>query len=123
MMRARSRFAATMGASAAAVGALATAATAQSNNPGRDFNLQQYERRYDPGAYGSPSYHPQNPGQQYNQLQYERRYRAPPAVERPRVIERRPTGESAPRVRSLKPTRKTDEQVRRAQRKPDAEEN
>lgn len=94
---------------------IAGPAGAQSGNPGRDFNLQQYERRYDPGAYSAPTYHPQNPGQQYNQLQYERRYRTVP-VAPPKSIQRLPSGESLPRVRSVKPVRKTDEQVRRAQK-------
>lgn len=105
----------------AALASAGDAAAAESSNAGRDFNLRLYERRYDPGAYSGPSYHPQNPGQQFNQLQYERRYRAPTAVERPRTIERLPAGESSPRVNVVKPARKTDEQVRRALRKRDEE--
>jgi len=107
----------------AALLAQSFAASAQvSSNPGRDFNQQQYERRYDPGAYSGPTYNRNmNPGQQYNDLLNERRYRVSPGVDRNRYAvdgaPRRDEGASSPRVRSVKPARKTPEDVRRRLRK------
>lgn len=100
-----------------ALAPLTAAAQNGTSNPGRDFNLQTYERRYDPGATSQPYYHPQNPGQQYNSQIYERRYRPGALSNPPRIVGKEAeTGPSA-RVRSLKPARKTDEQARRAQRR------
>lgn len=116
MQCAAARYATRLCVIAAAALMPALSAVAQSINPGRDYNQQLYERRYDPGAMSGPTYHPQSPAQQYNQLQYERRYRAPAIVDKPRTVKRLPMGENSPRVRSVKPSRKTDEQLRRARR-------